>query len=99
MLNGRYKTRGVTPSKMDRKKGIFEAKGLRQALKNQKEVNLFGDDPSRARRPVSGVDKCLQKMADEELIRQVSERPLRYGITTAFEAVFQDVQEIKEAKR
>jgi len=91
ILRGEYKTKVLQSSRKDMKLGVFHATGIRQLLKQVKEITYVGETKGKGQ--VSGTDFLLNYMVKMEYIRVVSDRPMKYQITDAFKSIFLKVDE------
>jgi len=68
ILKGKYKDQKCLLPTKDREKGLFPLSGLRCVLKNNKMLNDLNDSASGRGRSMTGFQKVIQYMTDNQLI-------------------------------
>lgn len=85
MLQGKYKDQKCILSKQDRARGLFMMSGLTFSLKRNKLLNDINDSASGRGRSMTGLQKTVQYMVDNQLLYRVEDRKaITYGITEDF---------------
>jgi hypothetical protein len=89
MLQGKYKDPKCFVSKQDKERGFFPLAGVTFSLKKNKQLNDINDSASGRGRSMTGLQKVIQYMVDQELIRKVGDkRAITYAITSEFKIWF-----------
>jgi len=97
ILVGGYKDPKKRVSDSEMKKGVFTKYALGQALKNNDMLIKLNDDPLIRSRPISGLDKALSFMVENEFLTDVSNSYIaagsrvgakRYKVTPIFKTIF-----------
>lgn len=85
MLKGQYKDAKCMLNKQDRARGFFPLAGVTFALKRNKQLNDINDSATGRGRSMTGLQKVIQYMLDNQLIYKVEDRrAVTYGITEEF---------------